>query len=148
VSTQIATIVDYTAYIAAGIIGITAVFGAGGGVISDPLNPGQTIRAAPDAPTGPWTHWSDMPDGKIEPVTQTGTDLYEWDVPMCLWLPRADLANMRRLAMPFYARYAVAFGADRTFGGLCMHSHLFAIGRSGDAKWERIDFNLQVLEEA
>ena len=147
-SSQIATIVDYTAQVAAGITGITAVFGCGQGSIGDPLNPGQTIAPAPDAPTSPWTHWSDLPDAtSVEPLTQDGTSVYTWDLPMRLWLPLNDRANMRRLALPFLQRYNDAFLADLTLGGLCLVTPRLQFRFGDDAMWGWLDINLEVIEE-
>lgn len=146
-SSQIGLIVDYTAQVAAGITGVTAVFAAGLGVIGDPLRPGQTIQAAPDAPTGAFTHWSDLPKAPtIERLTQNGTVSYLWDLPMRLWLARSDLANLRRTALPFYDRYLHAFMADPTLGGLCVIAtpKLFELG--DDAVWGWLDVNLEVSE--
>lgn len=147
-SSQIAAIVDYTAQVAAGIEGISAVYGCGQGSIGDPLNPGQTVQAAPDAPTGIYTHWSDMPDApRIEWITQGGVVQYTWDVPMRLWLPRVDLANLRRNALPFYDRYLHAFLADHTLGGLCLIARPSKFERGSDDLWAWLDVNLEVTEE-
>jgi len=147
VSTKIATIVDYTAQVAAGISGVTAVFGCGQGSIGDPLNPGQTIQPAPDAPTGLWTHWSELPDSAdIEYVAQDGTAEYRWQVPMVLWLPRVDLANMRRLGLPFYQAYASAFGADPTLGGLCLVAPRLHYRFDSNDRWAWLDMTLEVTE--
>jgi hypothetical protein len=147
-SSNIATIVDYTAQVAAGIPGITAVFGCGQGNIGDPLNPGQTIQPAPDAPTGVYTHWSDLPDATgIEFISQDGTAQYTWQIPMVLWLPRVDLANMRRLALPFYQAYASAFTSNPTLGGLCLVSPRLQFRLDSDTKWAWLDITLEVIEE-
>lgn len=146
-SSAIGEIVDYTAQVAAGITGVTAVFGAGLGTIGDPLRPGQTIQAAPDAPTGPFTHWSDLPKSTVlERVSQTGSVSYVWDLPMRLWLARADLANLRRTALPFYDRYLHAFMADPTLGGLCLIATPTRFDLGDDAVWGWLDVNLEVAE--
>lgn len=145
-SSRIAEIVDYTAQVAGRIAGVTAVFGVGTGLVGDPRRPGQTIAAAPDAPTSAFTHWSDLPDSTaIERLSQT-SDEYTWDLPMRLWLPRADMANMRRLAVPFYASYTQAFMADPTLGGLCLVTGRMTLRTGDDDVWAWIDVNLEVTE--
>lgn len=143
----IARIVDYTAQVAAGLPGVTAVFGVGEGTIGDPLRPGQTIQAAPDAPTAPMTHWSDLPKTtRLDRVTQDGMVEYIWDLPMRFWLGRADLANMRRTALPLYDGYLHAFMADPTLGGHCLLATPNRFELGDDEVWAWLDVNLEVTE--
>jgi hypothetical protein len=137
---------DYIASVAARVTGITAVFGTGQGVIGDPLRPGQTIQAAPDAPTGPWTFWADLPSGKGDWLTQDLAERWDWDFPCRLWLPHADLANMRRNAQPMYGRIRDAFAADRDLGGRAESCRISAFDIGNDASWSWLDVNLAVVE--
>ncbi len=97
---NIATIVDYTAAMAARIPGIQAVAASGQGVVDDPLRPGQKIRTAPAVPASPYTHWSEVPGApKIMWVSQNSTVELTWTIPMRLWLPKTD-EEARRTVMP------------------------------------------------
>jgi hypothetical protein len=146
-SSNIAAIVDYSAQVAAGIEGITAVFGVGQGTYDDPLRPGNTIAPCPNAPTSPYTHWSDLPDATdVTQVSQDGFSEYAWDLPMRLWLPISDMGNLRRLAMPFYQRYADAFLRDSTLGGLALVTPTLKFAFGSDTKWAWLDVNLTVME--
>jgi hypothetical protein len=138
---------DYVASVAGRVAGVTAVFGTGQGEIGDPLRPGQTIRAAPDAPTAPWTFWADLPSGKGIWLTQDLAEGWEWDFPCRLWLPRADLANMRRAAQPMYGRFRDAFVQDRDLGGRVQSVRISAFDIGSDASWAWMDLNLNVNEE-
>jgi hypothetical protein len=137
---------DYIASVAARVAGIVEVFGTGQGVIGDPFNPGQTIRAAPDAPTGPWTFWVDLPSGKGVWLTQDLAESWDWDFPCRLWLPRGDLANMRRLARPMYRKLADAFAQDRDLGGRVQSCRITAFDIGSDASWAWMDVNLIATE--
>ena len=142
-----ADISDYLASVAGNIDGITAVFGTGQGAIGDPLRPGQTIRPAPDAPTGTWTFWADLPSGKGEWLTQDGAEQWDWDFPCRLWLPRADLASLRRQAHPLYGSFRDAFAADRTLGGRVTSARVSAFDFSSDDFWSWLDVNIAVVEQ-
>jgi hypothetical protein len=137
---------DYVASVAGRVAGITAVFGTGQGVIIDPFRPGQTILAAPDAPTGPWTFWADLPSGKGDWLTQDLAEQWEWDIPCRLWMPRADLANMRRTAQLMYGRFRDVFAGDRSLGGAVESCRISAFDIGNDASWSWLDINLAVVE--
>lgn len=144
---NIATIVDYTAAVAAGIAGVKAVAAAGLGEVDDPLRPGQKIASSGSNPTGPYTHWSEVPGAPpVEWVTQSGTVQLLWTIPMRLWLPGSD-EEARRTALPFYDGYLRAFVMDRLLGGLALRTEVarFAIG--GDASWSWLDVGIRVWEQ-
>ena len=151
---QVNQIVDYSASLAAGIPGIKAVFGSGSSGINDPLRPGQPIRSAIENPAQEFEHWSELPNAPIVVnVTQSGTVELTWTIPMRLWLQRADLAHMRKVALPFYNGYLAAFVNDQTLGGLALISNIgqFAIGEDGppapgQTSWGWLDVHLQVTE--
>ena len=142
-----ANLPDYIASVAGNLPGITGVFGTGQGVIGDPFRPGQTILAAPDAPTGTYTFWADLPNGRGEWLTQDGAEEWTWDFPTRLWLPRADLANMRRQAHPLYEMFRAAFAADRTLGGRVARARVSAFDFSSDDFWSWLDININVIEQ-
>lgn len=138
---------DYIASMSGRISGITAAFGTGQGNIGDPFRPGQTILAAPDAPTGPYTYWTDLPSGKGEWLTQDGAEQWEWDFPSRLWLPRSDLSNMRRLVGPMYGAFRDVFAYDRDLGGLVASARISAFDFSSDDHWSWLDINIAVVEQ-
>ena len=105
------------------------------------------MLAAPDAPTGPWTFWADLPNGRGEWLTQDGAEGWTWDFPTRLWLPRADLANMRRNAQPMYGLFAAAFAADRTLGGRVTSCRITSFDIGSDSSWAWMDSNLEVVEQ-
>ena len=147
-SSAIAEIVDQTAAVAALLPGMKSVRGVGSGLVIDPLNPGQFILAAPGSPTGTFEHWSDLPDAtSVTYETQDGTLLYLWDLPMRLWLPRTDLTEMRRVAIPFIQAYPAAMLADRTLGQLCTGISRFRFSTGSDDKFAWLDLNLELVEE-
>jgi hypothetical protein len=144
---EIERIVDYTAAVAGRIEGIKATFGAGIGATEDPLRPGQPIAAAPGKPTAALTHWSDCPDAPpVQWVSQEGTVELTWTIPMRLWFARADLADVRRMSLPFYDRYIEAFVLDRTLGGLALRTQVTRFNTGGDANWSWLDIGLMVVE--
>ena len=147
-SSQIAEIVDQTAAIAASLPGMKSVRGVGSGLVIDPLNPSQFILPAPGSPTGTFEHWSDLPDAtSVTYDTQDPLLLYLWDIPMRLWLPRGDLAEMRRVVMPFIQGYPAAMLADPRIGQLCLGINRFRFSTGSDDKFAWLDLNLEVMEE-
>jgi hypothetical protein len=137
---------DYIASMGARVSGVTGVFGTGQGHVGDPFRPGETILAAPDASTGNYTFWADLPSGKGEWLTQDLAEQWEWDIPCRLWLPRADLANMRRLTQPMYGRFADVFAADRQLAGQVQSCRISAFDIGSDDRWSWLDINLAVIE--
>lgn len=145
-SSDIAQIIDTTAAIAAGIEGVVAAFGAGTGLVEDPLRVGRQIQTAESNPVAAYTHWSEVPAAPgVTWLTQNKTVEVMWTVPMRLWLPH-DPAAARLAAIPFYDRYLGAFVRDNTLGGLANRTHIarFAIG--GDKDWSWLDVGLVVVE--
>ena len=65
---------------------------------------------------------------------------------MRLWLARADIRNLRSVAIPFYAAYLSAFMPDPTLGGLCLYSHPTRFEVGVDDKWGWLDITLEVQE--
>lgn len=144
---NIALIVDYTAALAAGIEGVKSVAGAGQGATDDPLRPGRKVQACGGSPSEPFQHWSELPDAPaVQWLTQNATVELTWDVPMRLWLPRADLAAMRRAALPFYDGYLRAFIVDRLLGGLVTRSEVSRMERGGDEDWTWLEVTLTLTE--
>jgi len=149
-SSNIATIIDYTAAMAAGIPGMQAVAASGQGVVDDPLRPGQKIATAPAAPSTPFTHWSEVPGAPaVMWVSQSGTVELTWTIPMRLWLPKTD-EDARRTAMPFYDHYLRAFVSDPFLGAypdnLALRSELTGFSIGGDKDWSWLDVRLVVVE--
>jgi len=144
---NVALIVDYTAALAAGIAGVKSVAGAGQGDTDDPLRPGQKIVACGGNPSEPYQHWSELPDAPtVQWLTQNGTVELTWELPMRLWLPRTDLAVMRRNALPFYDGYLRAFIRDYLLGGLVIRSEITHIQRDGDDDWTWLEIMLSLTE--
>jgi hypothetical protein len=144
---SIDVIVDYTAGVAGRIAGVAATFGAGLGEIEDPLRPGYPVAAAPSEPSVPFSHWSDCPGAPpIKWVSQNATVELTWTIPMRLWLGRADLAEARRMALPFYDKYIAAFVGDRTLGGLVLSLEISRLAIGGSADWAWLDVGLTVVE--
>jgi hypothetical protein len=155
-SSAIAAVVDYTAALAAGIagvalpngstVGVRSVYGAGQGVILDPLRPGAFVQPVPDAPTEPFVHWSRLPDAPtIEWVSMQSVEL-TWTVPMRLWLPRSDSATAAQTALPFYDAYLARFTPDYTLGGMVLRSSIKSMKPDTDESWFWLDVELEVVE--
>ena len=146
-SSQIAAIVDYSAWRAAVYVpGIAAIRAPGTSGLLDPLT-GTDILPPADAPTVPFEHWSELPSGtSIEHASQDGRTAYTWEVPMRLWLARVDIRNLRSVAIPFYAAYLSAFMPDPTLGGLCLYSRPTRFEVGVDDKWGWLDITLEVQE--
>ena len=155
---QIRSIVDYSAALAArvqnlpmpngGTAGVRSVFGCGQNLYADPLRPGQMIAPAPELPLESFMHVSDLPDApNPTPLTQDGTVLFEWSVPMRLYVPRGDLRAARATLLPFYNGYYAAFWPDRTLGGLCLLAYIRSFRIAADDDWAWLDMDLSALEE-
>lgn len=146
-SSNIVRIVDYTAVVAAGIDGVKSVAASGQGDYEDPLRVGSSVAAAPSNPTSAFSHWSDVPDAPpVEWVSQSGTVELAWKVPMRLWLPKGDLAEVRRQVLPFYDRYLRAFVRDRTLGGLVLRADIMRFAIGGNDSWSWLDVGLTAIE--
>lgn len=139
-------IVDYTAAVAGKIEDVVATFGAGLGLVDDPLRMGQKIATAESNPVVPFSHWSEIPGAPgVTWLTQNKTVEVAWTIPMRLWLPH-NPADARRMVLPFYDRYLSAFARDNELGGLVNRTHIarFAIG--GDKDWSWLDVGLVAVE--
>lgn len=154
-TSQIAAIVDYTAALAAGEVdGIAAAFGSGSSSTADPLRDGHDIRPAPNAPTQPFEHWSEVAAmASSEWLTQDGAMRVTWLIPMRLWLLRTDLGRLRATAQPFFPAYLAAFQADPTLGGKALLSRVIRMEIGDDpprgqnqARWGWLDVQLEVQE--
>ena len=160
-SSQIASIVDYTAYLAAGIqdvpvldgqtIGIRSVAGAGQGIWDDPLRAGQKIAPAGSNPIEELSHWSELPTAPgVTWVDQDGTVQLSWTIVMKLFFSRGDVARIRQLALPFYDRYLAVFAklANYTLGGLALRTQLtsFAVMATEESEWAWLETRLLVVE--
>lgn len=157
-SSNIRSIVDYTAAKAAGIqgivlpngetVGVRSIYGAGQGIYDDPLRPGQTIQPAPESATEPLMHVSRLPDAPtIEWISQTGTVELTWTIQMSLFIARGDAATAAQVVLPFYDAYLAAFTADPMLGGLCMVSRISSFKTGTDESWCWLDVDLEVLEQ-
>ena len=146
-SSQIAAIVDYSAWRAAVYVpGIAAIRAPGTSGLTDPLT-GTEILPPADAPTVPFEHWSELPIGTvIDYNTQDGRMAYTWEIPMRLWLARADIRNLRSVAIPFYAAYLSAFMTDPNIGGFAVNARLSRFEVGVDDKWGWLDITLEVQE--
>lgn len=155
---QIRAIVDYSAARVAShvqgitlpngsVVGIRSTFGAGQNLIVDPLRPGQMIASAPESPSEPFQHWSEIPDApEVAPYTQDGMVELIWDIPMRLWMARSPFRDFRANALALYDPYISAFATDHQLGGLCELAHVKSIAREADAEWAWIDIGLYVRE--
>jgi hypothetical protein len=158
VSSQIAAIVDYSAMLAGGIQGVRfpngttggvrSTYGAGQGLYTDPLRPGQTIAPAPEAPLEAYMHVSDLPDAPtVTPITQDGTVELTWMVPMRLYVPRGDIRTLRATLLPFYGAYLAAFIPQWTLGGLAILSYIASFKVEADDDWGWLAMELRVIEQ-
>lgn len=146
-SSNVGTIVDYVAAMAGGIQGVKAVFGAGQGVIADPLRPGQKIEPCPSNPTAAYSHWTELPNAPaVQWVSQGGTVELTWNLPSRLWFPSASLADVRRMTLPFYDRYLRALILDHTLGGNVLRSQVQRFATGGDKDWAWLDIGFVVVE--
>lgn len=145
----IATVVDTTAALAAGIEGVKAVAGAGTGLVDDPLRGGQKIASAGPTPSV-FAHWSEVPSAPaLTWVSQSGTVELQWMIPMRLWLPKAD-EEARRNAIVFYDRYLRAFTRDPFLGAypdnLLLRSMIAGFEIGGDKDWSWLDIRYVAVE--
>jgi hypothetical protein len=159
-SSQIATIVDYTAAVAASIqglanaltgnsdLGVRSIYGCGAGNVSDPLRAGQKVQPGAEKAIEPFQHWSDVPDAPtIASWTQDGLYELEWNVPMRLYTNRGSLPTARGTILPFYDAYLRAFALDNRLGGLCAECHVSSFRVESDDEWVWLAVDLHVLEE-
>lgn len=156
-SSAIGLIVDYTAARAAtlvqdvriangDLVGVRSAFGAGQGVLADPLRPGSVIQPCPEKPSEPLQHWSLLPDAPaIEWLSQTSLDL-TWTIPMRLYLQRSDAATAAQVCLPFYDAYLGAFAIDPTLGGLVVVSRIRSIKAASDESWYWLDMEMEAEE--
>ena len=149
-ASKIATIIDYTAAMAASIPGMQAVAASGQGVVDDPLRPGMKVAAAQATPQAPFTHWSEVPGApKVLWVSQDQTVELTWTIPMRLWLPKTD-EDARRTVMPFYDHYLRVFIQDPFLGArpdnLAVRSEIAGFDIGGDKDWSWLDVKYVVVE--
>lgn len=153
---RVQTIVDYTAALAASVQGVTmpngsvvgvrSVFGAGQGVIGDPLRPGNTIQATPERPQEPFQHVSRLPDApNLEWISQQSVEL-TWTIPMTLYIQRGDAATAVQAALPFYDPYLAAFAHDPTLGGNVLIAQIKSFKPGTDEAWYWLDIEVEVTE--
>jgi hypothetical protein len=142
-------IVDSSAAIAAGITGVTAVWGVGSGGIIIPAGvaAGSLVLPAPSNVTAPGVHVSDMPPAPGILYRSATVCEITWEIPMRIYLSANDEANARRVAAPFYRRYIEAFAAHTQILGT-VNSGLIASVRlfEEDATWYGIQFTLRAIE--
>ena len=147
-TSQVDYIIDYVAATVGKIEGIAAVFGAGQGVVDDPLRPGQKIEAAPSNPTVSLSAWVEAPNAPAVayvsqwPITVELT----WRFPIRLWFARGDLAAVRRQSLPFYDKFLSIFILDRLLGGAALRTELSMFQVGGDKNWSWLDVGLTVVE--
>jgi hypothetical protein len=154
VSTSIGSIVDYTAWRAAtSVTGLAAVYAAGASGLLDPLRPTQLIRPAAENPAQELEHWSEVAQLTTNDWTTQDAQEKTWLIPMRLWLGRADLARMRKIAQPFFALYDDAFASDPTLGGWALVSHIVRMelgedppATPGQTRWGWLEIHLEVTE--
>lgn len=156
-SSDIAAIIDYSATVAARIqsvtlangeiVGVRSIYGAGQNFYPDPLRPGQFVQPAPDVPTEPFQHMSELPDApNVTYETQSGTFRLDWDIPMRLTVARPNLANVRQVLLPWYDAYLGAFAADRLLGGLVALAYIRSFSKEADDDWVSLLMQLRAVE--
>jgi hypothetical protein len=146
----IADITDYTAQRAATIPGISAVAAMGYETYTDLLRPTETIDAATEWPAEPFTHQTLEPSAPVvDYITQEGDVQITWTVPMRLWLNKAPVDQVRRVALPFYNLYLACFVPDPRLGGLCVWSFIsrFNLANAPRADWAWLEVDLSVTEQ-
>ena len=159
-SSQIAAMIDYSAYLAAlhvqnvtnpltgGIVGVRSTYGAGQGLYPDPLRAGSMIAPAIEAITDPFTHVSDLPDApSITSWTQDLLVELHWVIPMRLYVPRAPLDVLRATLLPFYDAYLATFFCNSRLGGLAVESHIGSMKVEADDDWGWLAMELHAMEE-
>lgn len=158
-SSQIAAIVDYSAWRAATSVqnvvnpmtglslGVRSVFGAGQNLYPDPLRPGEMIAPADEKPVNPYCHVSELPDAPgVVLSTQDVVDEYIWTVPMRFYVPKGDKRVLRATLLPFFDAYLSAFRQDIRLGDLCLTSYLTLHAVEVDDDWAWLPMDLVATE--
>lgn len=134
-------IIDQSARVAASVAGVTAVQGAGSGLVADPFRPGQTIQAWTVTPVPPPGLHVSMPPTRGTPeqggLGMKGMTVLTWTIPMRFYWQRADLQNAVVLLAAIVPAYHLAFAAHITLFGTCRDAYL-TDGREmgeGETSW-------------
>lgn len=148
---NIESIVDYTAYLAAGIEGVKSVAGAGQGIWDDPLRPGLKIAAAGSNPAEELSHWTELPTAPgVTWLDQDASVQLDWTLVMKLFFSKGDIERIRQLALPFYDRYLAVFAAMSNYqlDGLALRTQLtnFAVMAAEGSDWAWLEIRLLVVE--
>lgn len=151
-------IVDQAAATAAGVPGVVAIWGAGSGLVVDPILTAQQsattyVRAGLPSVVKEGTHVSELPNSaEIRYRSATVAEL-TWEIPMRLYLSRADEITARRQASKFYAGYVTAFAANTMLGASVNSALITRIEFFQDAGWDKqgvtwwgLDFTLTAIE--
>ena len=156
-ATRIDEILDAVAALAGGIgtapFKVSSVWGAGSGLVADPLRSGQKVRpgvpgypapepysffAMPPAPKSVWRYGD-----------ATSIDI-EWNLEGRLYFPRADLANATRILVGFLNPFAKAFLAANptapTLADTCAAQEIRSAGWLGDESMAWLSIALWVRE--
>lgn len=145
-NTRIAEIVDQTASIAGGVEGVRLTFGAGSGLVDDPLHPGRFIEPAPPNPTEPFTHVSDLPSQGNLPLGMVGTSILTWTIPMRFFVQTDDLAEVRGQLIQMYPRYIAAFAASVLLRQTARRWSALSYRLGHDDQWAWLEMALTVEE--
>ncbi len=92
---------------------------------------GQKVPAYAGSPTQPWQHVSFFPDAEVHYRTATVTEIL-WTIPMRLYVPYVDIADLRRRLPVLYPAYITAFA-----------KHLQLLGTTSSGAVARLVFQLQ-----
>jgi hypothetical protein len=145
-NTRIAEIVDQTAAIAGTIEGVRLTFGAGTGLVDDPLHPGRTIEPAPPNPTEPFTHVSDLPSSGSLPLGMVGTSILTWHIPMRFFVQAEDLAEVRMQLVAMYPRYLAALADHVLLNETARRWSTLSYRLGHDPDWAWLEMDLTVEE--
>ena len=131
-------------------IGIVATWGAGSGLVADPLVPGQKIRpvlAMASAPS-PFTHVTYPPKAAKFDWGMQGMVTVTWTIPMHTYFTLATVAQLVSDSTPFYSAYITAFAKHLTLNATCREAYLMGADTKvpKDGSMGFIEWTLTVTE--
>lgn len=140
--TRIDEICDAVAVIAAGKGHApwvcSSIWGAGSGLIDDPLRPGQKVQ--PGFPLAPADYsFYVMPPTNSRPweYGDATSAMVNWTIEGRLYVPRGELANAARILVGFVNPFAKAFTATSTesptLSDTCANSQVSTVSFAGEA---------------
>jgi hypothetical protein len=131
-------------------VGVRSAYGTGTGGYTDALRVGQPIQPRPEKPIEPFSHYSGMPEGQHEPLTQDGAFARKWVLPMQLFTSRGSVSAAEQSLMSFYEPYLLAFEADLRLGGLCDLAYISSqrVTSQEETDWPSLYMELTILETA